>query len=803
MKQRKTKKTSWPVAYRWAAVGTLVVYTAVGSKTVILARAQELPAPPRNSVERMPERRFDIPPGPLETVLPLFERATGLQVNVSDARIGSLMSAGAAGLYTDEQALSKLLAGTGAAYRFLSPKSVIVELRGAHTAIEVIGENGEPALAKLTAPELDTPQTISSASRELLEQQGATTLRDALRNIAGISLAAGEGGAQGDNLTVRGFAARNDIFNDGMRDFGSYYRDPFNVEEVDVLKGPSSVLFGRGSTGGVVNQVTKKPAPSRMIGGALQTGTDETKRATADLNLPVSALGAGSAFRLNVMGHESRQAGRDVAEYRRFGFAPSLGVNAGDRTRLTFSYFHQSADDVPDYGIPWLFDGPAPVDRDNYYGFRSNYLKTSVDIGSLRVERELQSGSSLRNLFRYANYSRDVQITEGRAAGAVSLSTPLEDITVNRNQIAVRSAETFLDNQFDFTAPFRTGFVRHTVVAGFEAGRETSDPTRFTFTGVPATGLLHPDENEPFAGWSSIRSRVNTAAVSFGAYLLDTMALGESWQFTAGARRDRFGADYRDFVSQTAFSRVDRMASWRAALVYKPAGNGSVYFSYGTSFNPSAESLSLNAANANAAPEKNRSFELGSKWDLASGRFSLRAAAFRIEKTNAREPDPNNPLLTVLSGEQRVDGLEIEANGQVTNRWHVLANHALLDSELTQSLAYPKSVGLALANTPRNTFSLWSTHDLPWRLEIGAGAVFVGSRTPSTTSPFDPVTGNLRRAPGYWVFNAMAGYPLTREVHLQVNVDNIADRYYYDQLHPGHIVPGPARRVLAGLRFNF
>jgi catecholate siderophore receptor len=240
----------------------------------------------------------------------------------------------------------------------------------------------------------------------VIQEQGSTTLRDTLRNVAGISLAAGEGGAQGDNLTIRGFTARNDLFIDGMRDFGSYYRDPFDTEEVEVLQGPSSVTFGRGSTGGVVNQASKTPELNHFMNVGLDFGTDNTRRATIDLDLPLPSLGSGSAFRLNAMGDIGDVAGRDVAENRRDGFAPSLVFGLGTPTRITLSYLHENADDVPDYGLPWLFNGAAPVNRVNYYGLAdANFLRTDDDIATAKVEHDVNSHLTLRDQLRYANTS--------------------------------------------------------------------------------------------------------------------------------------------------------------------------------------------------------------------------------------------------------------------------------------------------------------------------------------------------------------------------------------------------------------
>jgi catecholate siderophore receptor len=505
------------------------------------------------------------------------------------------------------------------------------------------------------------------------------------------------------------------------------------------------------------------------------------------------------------MGHEGNVAGRDVAENRRFGIAPSLAFGLGTPTRWTLSYFHQNADDVPDYGVPWLFNGPAPVPRNNYYGFRNgNYLRTYDDIGTARVEHDVNSRVTVRDQVRYAHYQRDVLITEAQIPAGVTLATPLSSVNVNRHQIGVNSTETYLDEQLDMTAHFGTGFIRHELVAGMEAGRETSNPTRPTWTGVPTTGLLDPDPDQAFSGDAQITSRVHTVALTASAYVLDTMKLGRHWDVAGGVRWDRMDTDYRQSVAPVAkFSRVDEMPSWRAAVVYKPVSIGSLYFDAGTSFNPSAESLALSAGTANLPPEKNRTYELGTKWDFPNRRFSVRAAVFETTKLNAREPDPFNPLLNVLAGTQRVRGAQTEVRAQLTSRWDLLASYAYLDGKVAASNFYPAAVGAVLANVPRHTANFWSTLRLPWRWETGAGGNYVSSRNASSTAPFDPVTGLVKSIPGYWVFNAMAKRHLTEHLDLQLNVNNVANRYYYDEPHPAHIVLGPGRSALAELKFRF
>lgn len=765
----------------------------------------------------------------LGDVLDSFGTVTGIEITVASAGIRNVSSPGVSGILTSEQALRHLLSGTGVTYRFTSPRVVRLDLATVRQSVTVKADalnmdEDQVASAKYTAPILDTPQSISVVPQQIMSQQNTTTLRDALRNVAGISLAAGEGSSQGDNLTIRGFTARNDIFLDGMRDFGSYYRDTFDQEEVQVLEGPSAITFGRGTTGGVVNEVSKVPELDRFIEGNATGGSDLTRRVALDLNEPLPQLGPGAAFRLNLMGDDNKVADRDVAEYRRYGFVPSLAFGIGTPTRVLLSYFHQSEDDTPDYGIPWLFAGPAPVARNNYYGFEdANFLRTNDDILTARVDHDLSQHVTLRNVLRYYHEARNAQITEPQTttcptpptpptSGCAALDTPLDEIVVTRNQINVDSVETSLDDQVDATFRFSTAGVKHTLVAGLEGIRETSDPTRDTITGVPTTSLLNPDESQPYAGTATPRTQVQVTALTLGIYALDTIQLGNKFDLIGGGRWDDFDADYHEYIAPSAFTQVVGLPSWRGALVYKPAPNGSIYFDAGNSYDPSAETLSLSAADANTPPEESLTFEAGTKWDLDSNRFSVNGSIFRTDLTNAREPDPNDPLEDVLGGHERVNGFQVAVAGHLTNRWELLSSYALLASEVVSSKYYPQSIGAELANVPRNTFNFWSTYRLPWRdMEIGAGGNFVDERTASSTAPYvtvptgvgsDTVT-LLKEVPGYWVFNAMANYPLSERTSLQVNLYNLTDNYYDDEVHPGHIVPGAGFTALAGINFRF
>jgi catecholate siderophore receptor len=839
---RGAKPSRKRVGKAWITLGAVAAYAAVSLTKSVPAWAQNAAANGDDKGQQgLMVRRLEIPAGPLDGVITAYKRVTGIEVtfSVDAATIAGFNSPGVSGLYTEDQALRAILVGTGLSYHIDNTGKVTIGV-SANESIVVEDTSPSIALDRYPVPLLDTPQSVSTISQAVMHEEGATTLRDALRNAPGISLAAGEGGSQGDNLTLRGFTARNDIFLDGMRDFGSYYRDPFNYQEVEVLEGPSGVTFGRGSTGGVINQESKMPVDHPFVVMDGDFGTDLTRRFTADINQPLEHLGPGAAFRLNLMGNESNVAERDVTENRRLGLAPTLAFGLGTPTRVTAGYFHFNEDDIPDYGIPWYFNRAAPVPRHNYYGFRDgSYLRTEVDMVTLKAEHDVSDWLTIRNKARFANNQRSARITEPQVntatSGLITPSTPLAQISVNRNQIAVFSNEGFLWDQLDATARLKTFGIRHVVVIGAEGGKETSDPARPTFSyvnpagstinTVPTTNMLQPNENQSFSGTSAPSSNVHVTSTSYGLYLLDTMQLGRFWELVGGARFDRFyteeksiayptpvmaagGAVTQGAATITYPNRLDRKPSWRAAAVFKPTSYGSIYFDYGTSFNPSAEALSLTvgpvgSGTANLAPEFNRSYEVGTKWDLNNARLSLRADLFRTTKDNAREASPTNSLLYVLAGTQRVNGAEMVVNGRIMDRWHVLSSYTFMHSEVVKSQYYPASVGYRLANVPNDLFNVWTIYEPVHRLTIGAGGNYVDSRTASSTVPLDPTTGFIKEVPAYIVLNAMGSYSLSDNLSFQVNVFNLANRNYIDEIHPGHIVPGAGTSGLFGLTFRF
>jgi catecholate siderophore receptor len=658
-----------------------------------------------------------------------------------------------------------------------------------------------PSLDKLTQPLLDTPQSITVIPKQLIDDKGVTSLRDALRDVPGVSLAAGEGGQQGDNLSIRGFNAQNDFYLDGMRDFGSYTRDPFNLQSVEVLKGPASVLFGRGSTGGIINQVSKQAQLESVTIGTLAFGTDGTKRTTVDMDRPITGLD-GAAVRLNAMVNDGGIAGRDSAQNRRYGIAPEVAFGLGTDTRVKLSYFKEQQYDTVEYGIPWLNGHPAPVNRSNFYGYPNHdHFRTNIDIGTVRVEHDFNDSITVASQTRYGSYRRDLRVTEPTLIGyatannIVQSNVPLANVLVTRRTLALSSQETNLDHEDDVTLRFRTGPLEHTVVTGVEVARQTSDPTRYT-SGTTTTSLLNPNANVSFYPVTSpVSSIAGLTANSYAAYVTDTVKLGQHIEIIGGWRFDRYDSTYHQIIAPKAnVTRNDDAPTWRAALVYKPIENVSVYASYGTSFNPSAEALSLTASTAAVAPEKSRNYEVGGKWDTLGNRLSLTTAFYDLAKTNVRETNPNDATTSILAGNYRVLGFEVGATGHITEALSVFAGYSYNDAEVVAS-PNPLELHHQPPNAPRHTFSAFAEYKLPWYgIEIGGGVNYLSSRTASSL----PVTGTsiIERAPGYVIAQLMAKAPITDTLTAQVNITNITDRYYYDGLHPGHIIVGPARAAL-------
>ena len=711
-------------------------------------------------------------------------------------------------------------AGAGIAQTVQSRSDDQVELDSVTVTGQAAGYKVDEASSpKYTAPLLDTPQTVTVVPQELIQEQNALSLRQVLSNVSGITFAAGEGGGGlGDSINIRGFSANSNILIDGLRDTAQSSRsDAFNLESVEVVKGPSSVYSGAGTTGGSINLVSKTPRAAAFRNASLGVGTDSYKRLTADINQPLDGL-EGAVFRLNLMGHENDMAQRDHIDFERWGVAPSLTFGMGTPTRLNLSYFRQSDKDMPDYGLP-ARDGRvlSGVDRDGFFGFRDiDTEETDVESFTVRLDHDFSDSLSISNLARYSETER---LTIISAAHVNTVGVPVGSYRPAGPQGHGRDYSTeLLINQTNLSWRFNTGGIAHTLVTGVEVSRE--DYSRDTFSSGLPSGTAWPvyELGNPPGYWGGPVARVpgqrvSTELDSNALYLFETLELSEHWQLNAGLRYERFeGSGRTQNLTAGTSERLessDDMVSGRLGLVYKPVENGAIYLAWGNSYNPSAENLAstgsgLSADTQDLDPEENETWELGTKWELLDRRLALNAAVFRVTKTNGRIDGDVISDPVVLDGKQRVDGIELGVSGKLTERWDVFANYTVLSSEILKAAdADIAQEGQALANTPPRSFSLWTTYDLPMGFEIGYGAQYVSERNVAVSSS--------AKVPEFWVHSAMLGYDVSDNLNLQLNVRNLFDKEYYDRVRSNigsdarssALVPGEGRTAILTANLSF
>ena len=658
----------------------------------------------------------------------------------------------------------------------------------------------------------DTPQSVNVLPLQLLQNQAVTRLEDALKNVPGITLNAGEGAARGDTVNLRGFSAFNDFFLDGIRDAAVYNRDTFDLQQVEVLKGPSATLFGRGSTGGVINQVSKAPSLQPFGYVTIDGGTNDEIRGELDVDRPLSA---SSAVRFNAIGESSSTAGRDFVRNRRWGVAPSATFGIGQATTVTLEYMHLSEDGRPDTGVPFIDGAPAPVPRGADFGLLSDRARSDVDIGTLVVQHQFNANVSLENSFRAADYSfnyifhsPNLGSVAAGGQGAPAPGTPLSSILVGRDSPSSGANETNVTDELDATFRFETGPVRHVLVAGAELSWLTNDLFRYNNpfnknnNWLPETPLLAPDPTmaRPF---QPITGAQNTSANSQAAFVTDTMSLGPRFDFIAGARIDRFDAAFHQVTLTSGavldLAHTDVVGSPRLALVYKATPGASFYVAYGTSFDPSAEALALTTKTANLGPVKATDYEAGVKSSVLNGGLLLTAAIFHTEVDNAQTNDPDNPTITVLNGDQRVQGIELGATGRVTDKLEIVAGYTYLDGRTIAS-GTPSAIGKQIPNLARNSVNVWAEYDVTPAWEIGFGGNYLDRRFADAA--------NTASVPAATVWNAMTAYRITPRLTAQLNVINLTNELYYGGVYftsaaENHAVPAPGRTVKVALRASF
>ena len=658
----------------------------------------------------------------------------------------------------------------------------------------------KPTLGLLSETVQNTAQTINVIPQVLMQEQGLGNLQQALKNIPGVTLNAGEGGAHGDTVNLRGFPANDDFFLDGLRDTGYYTRDTFDLDALEVYKGPASTLFGRGSTGGVINQVSKLPFMTDQESGLVQGGTNDQIRATADIN---HILGDGVAIRVNAMIDHEGVAGRPLDRNRRWGVAPSVEVGMGSPTTFTATYLHQHENNVPDPGMPFVGSAPAQVPHTAYYGLPTDdRTKANVDVLTLRLAHEFSDRLSASETARYGAYDFVSRITEPHyGALAPTLATPLSSILVYRDRPGVDGAVQTAMSDTELSYKLDTGPLAHTLVAGLELDQETASLTRFAnqLNSIAPTPLLAPDPLEAFPGTQATVTQRPTVTARTASFLLgDTINFGTNWTLEGAIRHDSFSARDDEPITHLRLQHTDQIFTPRVSLVFRPQKAISLYVAYGTSYDPSAENLTLSTTTASLSPEKDHTYEAGAKAAVLNGRLALTGAVFRTEMTNARVTDPVSRAVS-LQGNLRAQGIELQAAGHLTDQIEIYAGYTYLDASTTSSLIATQ-IGKQLPNTAHHQANLWTLYEVTEQLKFGAGVNYLGRRAADASG--------VASIPGYVTFDAMASYAFNPHVSAQLNVYNLGDRFYYSNAYfssavENHVVPGAGRTAALALKVRY
>ena len=707
----------------------------------------------------------------------------------------------------------------------------------------------QSGLSRYPVPLANTPQTVNVVPQQLMQDQRTTSVQEALRNVPGITFTAGEGGVQGDNVTIRGYTARNDFYRDGVRDPGWYARDAFAIDRVEVYKGPSSFLFGRGSTGGVINIVTKLPQ-ARDFGVVEQSvNTAVGSRTFVDVNKTFGDV----STRIAAVGYGTDIADRDFANIRRYGFAPSVAWQFTPQTKNTTGYIYQKDHNAADRGIillPGSYFGtsyrqPAPVPRNTYFGVRSDDQKdleeTEAHNFINRFEHEFTPGLKFTNLTGVSyverfNRTRPVQISGlgttnvnlfNAPVGGTRLGTPaspllptttLSNIWIaNTNHFQNQTNNLLVSNVSDLNARFATGFLEHNVLAGVEVSHEKRTQDRINFNDTYRINVAAPN---PYAVGSlaPTTASVDSKANAVGTYIQDQIKVTNWLELLGGVRFDKFAADQDAFTTARATGAVaqtpnipfnlsvdNTFVTYRAGVVVHPTEWSSLYYMRGTSANPPAEFATITNGQQGFPPIKSTIDEIGAKADLLEKRLSVNAAVFRIRKQNDLENrgDAANPIYVPV-GTTQVEGFEIGATGWLTPQWSIFGGYAYLKSKVLETTLTTlnaqgqavSNVGHELAVTPQNSFSLFTTYDITPQWTIGGGAFYVDSRWSNVS--------NDARIPDYWRFDAMAAYKVNKNLTVQFNVYNLTDEYYYDTIAgAGYAVPGAGRYYAMSARAQF
>ncbi|MGY0556333.1 catecholate siderophore receptor Fiu [Lysobacter sp. A421] len=706
--------------------------------------------------------------------------------------------------------------------------------------------SGKLSSPKFSQPLVDTTQTINIIGKDLFNEQGATTLTEALRNSPGVgTFYAGENGntTTGDAIYLRGFDTSGSIFVDGVRDLGSISRDVFNIEQIEVAKGPAGTDNGRTAPTGAINLVTKQPFGRNKSSVTASYGSADQKRVTADWN---QTFGAANAFRLNVMAQDSGVPGRDTIENKRWAIAPSLAFGLHSATRVYLNLLHVQQNNLPDGGVPTIglpgYSSPdptrpelaaaPPVDPRNFYGTLSDYDDVTADMATLRVVHDLSDDTRLTNTTRWGRTRQDYMLTAFMGSTA-NLVTP--DITDAGSWTIARSLPTFKDqssriitNQTSLATRFTSGSVQHDLNTGLELTREnlaTRGVDELAGTAWPAANIYAPNPDVSGLAWEHNGARGDGQTDTVALYAFDTITFNPQFELNGGVRLDHYKTAFSSLVpcggrrgpdcGALADGSIapgvdaevsDTLVNWKVGALYKPASHASVYANYAIARQPPGGGnleLSSSASSANNPaldPQKAKTAEIGTKWNLLDKRLLLTAALYDTRISNEVVRDPVDQQY-YQSGRKRVRGLELSAVGKISNAWSVSTGFTTMDAEVLEGPTVSTDGSQDLAYTPKRAFTAWSTYQLPVGLTIGGGVRYSGELKRGN----DGAVGTPAYTEDYWVVDAVASYAVSEHLDLRLNLYNLLDENYVAAINKSgyRYTPGMPRSVMLTANFHF
>ena len=668
---------------------------------------------------------------------------------------------------------------------------VVLHVAGLSETVNVEGGAADrvtnlSSATRTPTPLSDVPQAVSVVTSAMIAEQRMSSMADVVRFMPGVGMAQGEGNR--DTPVFRGNSSTGDFFVDGVRDDVQYFRDVYNLERVEALKGPNAMIFGRGGAGGVINRVTRQADWRDTRELAAQFGSRENRRVTGDYG---SAVNDTVAARITGL-YERSDSYRNGVGVERYGVQPSVAVRLGASTVARASYEHFRDDRTADRGVPSFAGRPVVTDPETFFGDpRNSSSEATVNLFAAVVESDLTDRLRLRNRTGYGLYDKFYQNV---FPGAVNAAGTLVSLSAYNNA----TDRTNLFNQTDLIARARTGGFNHTLMAGAEFGRQVTDNLRntgyFTAFGPSVTTIQAPVEAPTVSVALAFRPGATDAdnhgvATVAAAYVQDQIELTSNLQAVAGLRFDAFNLDFTNHRTGQALSSSDRLLSPRLGLIYKPVLPVSVYGSYSLTYMPRGgdQLSSLTLSNQALEPEQFRNYEVGVKWEAAPA-LSVTGAVYRLERGNVAVPDPADPTRSILVDAQRTSGVELEASGSLTPAWTVIAGYAYQDGEITRAISATAPAGAVLPMVPDHSVSFWSRYAFMPRWSAAVGVIH---RTEVFTS-----TDNSVVLPGFTRVDAGLFFDVSSRIRAQVNVENLLDDRYFATAHSNNnITPGSPRAV--------